>query len=280
MRRAVAAQPSYPGRRGDAEVWGVLTVDMDIATLCNALEHTLNPDRDVRRQAEAALDGVKFAPGFMIELLKIVTADEASMGVRQAASIYFKNLVRREWDNGGTRIAKKTTKSELPDEDKEVVRENLAEALMVAPPLIRSQLAEGVRYIAYTDFPEQWPGLFPTLMGNLQSGDQTRMYGALIALRVVCKKFDFAGQGKLSNTLNSMVESMFPLLQQLFEQIVSNEESPEAYEMQKKIAQIFWSCTHNHIPAYLRKPAVYRPWMDMSVVHRLTFLCERCPLSI
>ena len=167
---------------------------MDMDTLCSALEHTLNPDMGARRQAEAALNDVKFAPGFMIELLKIVTAEDAGLGIRQAASIYFKNLVRREWDNIGTRLARAAETPDLPDEDKVVVKENLVEALMCAPPLIRAQMAEALKYIAYTDFPDKWPGLFPSIMGNLQSGDQSRIAGSLISLRVVLKKFEYAGQ--------------------------------------------------------------------------------------
>ena len=43
---------------------------MDMDTLCSALEHTLNPDMDARRQAEAALNDVaKFLEGMYIRRL-------------------------------------------------------------------------------------------------------------------------------------------------------------------------------------------------------------------
>ena len=32
--------------------------------------------------------------------------------------------------------------------------------------------------------------LFPAVMANMQSGDQTRVMGALIALRVLAKRFE------------------------------------------------------------------------------------------
>lgn len=81
----------------------------------------------------------------------------------------------------------------------------------------------------------------------------------------------------LAKTLNEMVKAMFPTLQQLFNQIVESEESvrhpeiklnippkmfcmswcpeiefrvtqEEAYELQKKVAQIFWCA----VPPWLR----------------------------
>ena len=33
--------------------------------------------------------------------------------------------------------------------------------------------------------------------------------------------------------------------------------------MQKLICQVFWSATHHDVPAYLRKPTVFRPWMEL-----------------
>ena len=43
------------------------------------------------------------------------------------------------------------------------------------PPLIRSQLGECAKYITYSDFPEQWPGLLPSVLASLGSGEQPRV---------------------------------------------------------------------------------------------------------
>jgi hypothetical protein len=42
-----------------------------------------------------------------------------------------------------------------------MVRDNLLEAIIQSPPLIRSQLCETLKAVIYNDFPHQWPGLMP-----------------------------------------------------------------------------------------------------------------------
>jgi hypothetical protein len=43
----------------------------------------------------------------------------------------------------------------------------------------------------------------------------------------------------------------------------SVQQRVESFMMQKLICQVFWSVTHYDIPAYLRKPTGFRPWMDL-----------------
>ena len=271
---------------------------MNGATLVTALQHTLNPDRATRVQAEGALAQVRRpAPprpprprrcrrsalrqvhgcaGFLAELLKIAAADGArrqppprpprpsapltrgrgaalDAGVRQASSIYFKNLVRREWSTlagdserpqlfsdgarprgpPAPRLAQGAVRA-LPTEEKALVRDNLLETLIMAPPLVRcarpnnrpashsggtlteqvrrsAQMGLALTTIAYSDFPDRWPGcvalrwggrscspnrvrklhrLFPGIMANMRSGDENRTMGSLIAMRLLAKRFE------------------------------------------------------------------------------------------
>ena len=128
----------------------------------------------------SALPQVHGCAGFLAELLKIAAADGAwrqpppraplpprpadarardaalDAGVRQASSIYFKNLVRREWSTlagdserpqlfsdgarprgpPAPRLAQGAVRA-LPTEEKALVRDNLLETLIMAPPLVR-----------------------------------------------------------------------------------------------------------------------------------------------
>jgi hypothetical protein len=230
---------------------------MDPETLCHALNHTLNPDPASRQQAEAALKQVHAVPGFLTELLKIAASESVEPGVRQASSIYFKNLVRREW-SGPTN----GTPCKFGDDEKAVVRDNLLEVLVLGPSVVRAQMALAMQKIVNTDFPEKWPGLFPGVMQNLQSGDERRVMGAMISLRVLGKNFEFA-RGEQA-ALDTLVSASFPALLDLFRLLLKQPEpSLDTYNLQKLVCQVFWSATHYDVPAYLRKPTAFRPWMDV-----------------
>ena len=43
----------------------------------------------------------------------------------------------------------------------------------------------------------------------------------------------------------------------------SVQQSVESHTMQKLVCKVFWSSTHNDVPAHLRKPTEFRPWMEL-----------------
>ena len=43
-------------------------------------------------------------PGQLVNLLRVAVEDSLDIGLRQVASITFKNLVRKDWDPSGTAI--------------------------------------------------------------------------------------------------------------------------------------------------------------------------------
>eukprot|EP01043_Picozoa_sp_COSAG02_P087815 COSAG02_NODE_25025_length_670_cov_578.394046_1_plen_169_part_10 len=156
---------------------------------------------------------VKSAPGFLAELLQIAASDAVDPGVRQAGSIYFKNVVRIEWNmRDGT--------SNFSEEEKQLVRDNLLESLILAPPLVRTQMALALTTIAHTDFPANWPGLFPAVMANIKSGEEQRMMGALVALRRLGKRFEFAKDQ--ADARDKMVAESFPVLLDLWKHLLSS----------------------------------------------------------
>jgi hypothetical protein len=59
------------------------------------------------------------------------------------------------------------TPSPIPEQDKAAVRDNLIEAIVRAPQVVRTQLGECLRTIVQTDFPDHWPGLLPIILQNL-----------------------------------------------------------------------------------------------------------------
>jgi hypothetical protein len=67
--------------------------------------------------------------------------------------------------------------------------------------LSRVQLGECLKTVIHADYPEQWPALLPAIFNNLKSQDQQRVFGALYALRILTRKYEYVA----SNTLSDFV---------------------------------------------------------------------------
>ena len=81
--------------------------------------------------------------------------------------------------------------------------------------MIRSQLGECAKAIAYSDFPEQWPGLLPALCGSLGSPEQPRLWGALFVLRILARKYEFKDEEDRV-ALIPVINTTFPALLVIF----------------------------------------------------------------
>lgn len=49
----------------------------------------------------------------------------------------------------------------------------------------------GSQSIVYTDYPGMWPDLLPAVLQNIQSPEHPRLHGALYALRIIARKYEF-----------------------------------------------------------------------------------------
>jgi hypothetical protein len=84
----------------------------------------------------------------------------------------------------------------LSEDDKDFVRVNLVGALLSEPEKsMQDLMAETLHSIAIHDFPTKWPTLLPTLLQAValsnDSSQALRVHNALLALRKVCKRYEF-----------------------------------------------------------------------------------------
>lgn len=190
----------------------------DVAALLAA---TLEPDARTREAAEAALRAVEHQRGYLTTLFQVAAG--ACPGVPphvgQAASVYLKNLVRREWPSSGVRGSRArfgdggeggggggvlgggddagddddggVTAAGLHAEERDAVRDSLVEAMARARPAVRSQLAEALECIVMADFPDRYPQLLPQILANLASDNTQRLTAGLVAARCTTKIFEF-----------------------------------------------------------------------------------------
>ena len=137
------------------------------------LQSTLSADQTQRRAAEEALKQSEFAPEHVVHLFRIAadTSVAVDVALRQAAAIRMKTVISRGWDPASSSADGKV----LSATDKAAVRDNLVEAMVVAVPVVRTQLGLCLRSIAQVDYPDNWPGLLSAICANMQQQNMERV---------------------------------------------------------------------------------------------------------
>lgn len=256
---------------------------MNTEALHVALQQSFSADGNVRKPAEEIIKNLKNIPGASQMLLEIASEKQVQYEVRQAASIQLKNICRECWTErvsfvGGS-LSEGKAQAILSDGDKNFIRINLVNTLLAEPDKsLTGLMAETLHSIAIHDFPERWPNLLETLLqAILLSNDSSqvlRVHNALLALRKVCKRYEFKPREQ-RGPLNEIVNLSFPLLLPLAQRLVSsNDNSIEAAMMLKQILKIFWSSTQFYLPGSsdgtvhqgapsLSNPQAMQPWFDV-----------------
>ncbi|KAL7458092.1 hypothetical protein ACHAWC_009589, partial [Mediolabrus comicus] len=253
-----------------------------------ALQQSFSPDSNVRDPAEAAIKNLKNVPGATNMLLHITEERQVQYEVRQAAAIQLKNICRECWIERTSYLGMPLPAIDganppiLSEEDKLVVKNKLVDCLMnEADKSIRDLMAETLHCIAIHDYPEKWPQLLPAMLQVIsQSSDPSqalRVHNALLALRKVCKRYEYKSR-EARGPLNEIVMKSFPLLLPLAQRLSDpTENSLEAALMLKQILKIFWSSTQFYLPSgnnpdgsasstpspALANPSAMEPWFEI-----------------
>ncbi|CAG8591612.1 7963_t:CDS:10 [Diversispora eburnea] len=125
--------------------------DQYLVTLSNYLRQTLDPN--TRKQAETELFAAEDKQQeFPIALLQLLTKNDVDPSVRFAASLVFKNYVKRNW-------GKEEEEQRITPEIRQTIKDSIIDILVVVPSNIQLQLSEAVTTIANNDFPKKWENL-------------------------------------------------------------------------------------------------------------------------
>ncbi|KAK6914386.1 Importin-beta, N-terminal domain [Dillenia turbinata] len=226
---------------------------MDLPSLAVILQAALSPNPDERKAAEQSLNQFQYTPQHLVRLLQIIVDGSCDMGVRQVASIHFKNFIAKNWSPHEPEELHRISLS-----DKDMVRDNILVFVAQVPPLLRVQLGECLKTIIHADYPEQWPSLLHWVKHNLQ--DQ-QVYGALFVLRILSRKYEFKSDEERT-PVHLIVEETFPHLLNIFSRLVQIPNPlPEVADLIKLICKIFWSSIYLEIPKQLFDPNVFNAWM-------------------
>lgn len=125
-----------------------LEVNMEQA-LEAILINTYNPNADLRAQAEAALGQFLVTSGALVALLNFIGNVNNHRELRQATGLVIKNKMRDFWSEDRQKYT-------VTPEEREVVKARLIDILLVElDNSIRGILAESIRIVSETDFPEK-----------------------------------------------------------------------------------------------------------------------------
>ncbi|KAL9955530.1 hypothetical protein ACROYT_G036866 [Oculina patagonica] len=240
---------------------------MDIPHLATILSSTFDPN--LREEAEKKLNEIHKLPGFLSLLLQVVMSNEVQTPIRQSGGIYLKNMIAQYWKE---REPSESVDGAVPfviaEQDKATIRENIVEAVIHAPELIRIQLTVCVSQILRHDFPDKWPGVIDKVNGFLAENSQGTWMGALLTLYQVVKKYEFK-KPEERQVLHNIMQVLLPVLYQRFTSIME-DSSQMSVEIQKQILKIFFALIQYVLPMELITSDSFGKWMGVfqSVVDR------------
>jgi hypothetical protein len=181
-------------------------------------------------KVELTLKDYEKQENFMNVVLTIICSEDIDLGTRHAAAIYFKNRIRRGWDNHTPNFVG------ISESDKEFIKQNIIEALSKVPQIIRTQLTSSINIVITNDFPEKWVQLVPNLTALLSSTEYQHNYIGILVLNEIVRIYQFKKDDR--EPLIQIVEHIYPLTLKIA-QNAANNNTIEAAEIIKLIFKIY-----------------------------------------
>ena len=171
------------------------------------LENALNPDMNIRKQAEDKINSIcqQNFGAFLLELSKKISTEQEKKKVRQLSAVLIKNMLNREeyspqWFN-------------LNEEIKSVVKNNILSTLASNDIDIRKSAALTVAGICKLEIPaKQWLNIFDTLSSTSQNQDINIQLSSLTCLEYIFEEIKQSDlpleiSAKLLNTFYSLLNN-------------------------------------------------------------------------
>merc|ERR1711881_182052 len=225
---------------------GVNIKKMDVQLITNLFQHTLEPSPETRAQAENRLTELSTCPKFLPVLLELVMSESVQISVRQAAVIYFKNMVCKYWRERDPEVTQGENKYVLPADDKAFVRENIVESIISASELIRVQLTVSIHEILSCDFPENWSDICHKINGYITSDNRGTWLGSLLVLYQIVKKYEFKRKEE-REPIENVMQVFLPILQSRCTSLVK-DDSAESFLLITKVFKIFNALIQLYLP--------------------------------
>lgn len=180
--------------------------------------------------------------------------------VRVAAAIYLKNNVNQDWVEiepvpGGV------IEYTIHEEDKELIRSQIIDAIVLAPVNLRSHLAGCVNVIVKHDFPAKWSNLLDKISIYLSNPDPNHWQGSLLALYQLVKNYEYK-TGDDRAPLGQVMKVLLPILHQRMMDVLP-DESNDSLQIQRQILKIMYAFVQYHLPQDQLPRPVFLQWMEV-----------------
>lgn len=120
---------------------------------------------------------------FALKLLNIVAEDTVDINIKLAASLYFKNYIKKHWDS------EEGASIRISDEVAELIKREIINLMLKSTTIIQVQLGEVIGYIANFDFPDRWDTLLPDLISKLSAVDMNTNIAVLSTAHAIFKRW-------------------------------------------------------------------------------------------
>ncbi|KAL3110544.1 hypothetical protein niasHT_020015 [Heterodera trifolii] len=234
---------------------------MDINHVSEALRSTTVADS--QGQASDYLKEISPVIGFPQLLLRLLQDEQLDCAVRQAAVIYFKNIICSHWE-----VDDEKKRWTLSEQDKVSVKQQIIPAIIRSPEPIRIHLCTSIQNIMRNDFPARWANFNDEILPLLRASEPETLMGTLLILHRLCKIYEYKRQ-KEKTPLVGLMESALPLLQERLSTLLPNQSQPSCI-LQKQILKIFYCLNQFTINLQILSMDQFSKWL-----HLLLAILER-----
>lgn len=234
--------------------------------LADILQHTLSAQKDERKRAEDYLQSVESTPNYGLLLLQLLTMESVQPVIRTAASVTFKNFIKRNW-----RIVEGET-NKVSEDDRNLIKTNIVELMLKSPESIQKQLSDAISIIGREDFPEKWKDLIDTLASHMQITENLNLHtvnGVLQTAHSLFKRFryEFKSQNlwlELAFVLKKFAEPLLTLFKHMISLVPANMTNvgqlKPIFEVLIMICKLFYCLNYQDLPEFFEDHMA--EWME------------------
>uniref|UniRef100_A0A8C1NPI8 Importin 7 n=1 Tax=Cyprinus carpio TaxID=7962 RepID=A0A8C1NPI8_CYPCA len=174
--------------------------------------------------------------------------------------IYLKNMVTQHWSEGDNANTEGST-SNIPEEDRQFIRDHIVEAIIQSPERLRVQLTTCIHHMIKHDYPARWTAIVDKIGFYLQSDNSGCWLGILLCLYQLVKNYEYK-KPEERQPLVAAMQIFMPMLKDRFIQLLPDQSSDSAL-VQKQIFKILYALFQYNLPLELINRQILTDWMDI-----------------
>uniref|UniRef100_A0A672RSS6 Importin N-terminal domain-containing protein n=1 Tax=Sinocyclocheilus grahami TaxID=75366 RepID=A0A672RSS6_SINGR len=174
--------------------------------------------------------------------------------------IYLKNMVTQHWSEGDNANTEGPA-SNIPEEDRQFIRDHIVEAIIQSPERLRVQLTTCIHHMIKHDYPARWTAIVDKIGFYLQSDNSGCWLGILLCLYQLVKNYEYK-KPEERQPLVAAMQIFMPMLKDRFVQLLPDQSSDSAL-VQKQIFKILYALFQYNLPLELINRQILTEWMEI-----------------